>query len=458
MATTACSLQVAIALSDWSTASAGRAPLNLVQRDIFDELDAEYLGATSKGTEALPLLGSPGTSEQSLALGDADPRLGSPCPAHWSLALADTTSLSYPSFPPRNPRVDKAVTQGQGLPQWLEEASGRVTALAASRIPVAGLSGQGTLQTDDMVSRDNLRTGPVVLRVVVGCAGGSIWIMGPRADASQIPLDSPMEEVPTLVTPLDSGEAARPDLSRSTSTLSNGPLGSPPHSPHASPSPTTQPPRRSSSGYPKPLRASAVPLLSPALSTPRSASSATSLQSSQPRLDLLAAPLRLRKASATISVSTSLLPTSAEQFHSIPSPPSTTTPTFPSIIGEARIVSSDAGESRRTSQTYQPLTKDAGIMGLWEGGPGSVSSCHNLVSPALDELPEAQIIPSRVEESLDALEPLVRVRLRGGGEIIQLVFVEGLRLGRDEGGQVIVCFTSSGQANLWGRSLFWGRY
>lgn len=87
---------------------------------------------------------------------------------------------------------------------------------------------------------------------------------------------------------------------------------------------------------------------------------------------------------------------------------------------------------------------------LGDGGPGDFEE-------------EEPVAPEEVEEVLEALNPTVRVRLGGWGEIAALAVVEGTSFGKEEGGKVLVALRRSGCVADWfflegdgGRKLtFW---
>jgi hypothetical protein len=455
MATTSRPLLATLSLSNFTTKINSDSPKPAYDADIFDRLDrlrADY------------------SIDEGVSLGERSstpaPRDAHSAAMNWNQALSDTTSTLFPSLSPSTLYTRSSTSAEELPPRWLRSTSSRVTALSASRISLAAFTNDTSMTNDEiadngMISRDNLRSGPEVVRIAVGCEDGSLWIFAPAADS--------MEE----------GGGDDVDETGESNRGRNGPLAVsiPTDLPHTrsisatpaprsgSTSPVVSATARAIAGYPnKPFRPLNGPLLSPSLSTIStnsavrisSMNSVSSFSSARPGIDTPASnqsnQSRSRKASATISISTGSPQMNPDQFNDTDpaTPSSSTNSTFPSIIGKPFSLNEPPARSRSSSQHHHSKGKESitSGLGLWEHQlQHHASSIYDeLVSPTLAENGDLQekIPVIWKERELEKLEPIIKIRLAGGGEIVKISFVEGLRFGRDEGGRVLVCLRRSG--------------
>ncbi|GAA6030192.1 hypothetical protein JCM8097_008980 [Rhodosporidiobolus ruineniae] len=236
----------------------------------------------------------------------------------------------------------------------------------------------------------------------------------------------------------------------------------------------------------------------------RPSSSADNASSSGRPYDVLRSVSRPRKASATVSVSTSsAVPSSAHgHAHDLPdlpdvpmSPPPTsprtssspTSPTIPHFtftgpsptpsqnplgsIKEARAPSSSAASSVGADGTASPQKRKhsrakesiASGIGLWEMGDGGAASSRSSLASPTEETSEEQlagwgILPEdveqaeekegEVEEELDRLVPVLKIRTAGWGEVVALEVREDLRCADETEGAALLVLRQSGHLSI----------
>ncbi|GAA5886694.1 hypothetical protein JCM6882_005860 [Rhodosporidiobolus microsporus] len=425
-------------------------------------------------------------------------------PTSLSSALSDSASVLFPHVKLAEEaelaeaQDEVAGTEGQ-LPAWLKETSGRVTALASGR-----LRSSRTSARDGVGQRGNQANerggGQGELRVAAGCEDGTIWVFAP-------PPAEPTTTEGQAVTPRLDGEEARAPRRLSHDSLSH------PHS--ASSSTPSSPPTSPSAGSRHNF--SSISPSSPRLTSRRSSTSISTLASTAttrtPRIsssssfknppsfsgqsaapgtpyEVLRSVSRPRKASATVSISTSsAIPSSSHSPKSdlpdLPALPTSPTPSSPPIsptiphfvfsgpspspsqnpLGSrkegARTPRSEAaGESGPTSVPLQKRSHSrakgsiASGIGLWET-EGAASSRSSLTSPTeevgnvIEEITrEAEAAIAQAPDQLDELVPVLQIRSTGWGEVVALEVAEGVECADAEEGVVLVVLRSSGHLSV----------
>lgn len=445
------SLMVVVPVSNLSTGTSSDFKIKRYQ-NIFDQLDKARPDITVDTADGIEQ-GSASTNgrEQEQGTKNVESMLDHP----WSTALADTTHRIFPTLGP-NMKVRSVEDGDEELPGWMRETSGRVTTISAARVHFSAFQSQGDSEETDVLSRDNLRAGPEVLRVAVGCEDGNIWIFGPVDPLDEVGkgIGVSVSAATSPMSPLFSNQYdSTTRMTRSTSAISSDRLQSlsdtsapPSRSSSPAPSSTHRPKRLNHpvSVYSKPRQPSTPGVISP--SGTRLASPASTI-SSRPYDMLMSAPSpRLRKASATISISTSPQ-MSSDQLSSS----ETTTTALPSLAGHQAFTLAAPPTGRRSSRGHhhhhhggnKGVESVTSGIGLWESN-SHPTLFEDLLSPALAENGDAVEFGVATETEMEELRPILRIRLAGGGEISKLCFVEGLRVGREEGGKVIVCLRRNG--------------
>lgn len=337
----------------------------------------------------------------------------------WTSALSDSTTHLFPSVPPASVAELPLEPDGTALPEWLRETSGRVTSMAAARIPLGAVTAAGIQEVELGASLEVGQEEGTTFRVAVGCQDGTLWLFGePQQTSLPPPSSSVLSSPPT--SPMRSSWTQSKSSSPPSQTFGTSSIEVAP------PSPGWSSPTKPSLGridprdlYPKGIRPSSIrrgslnPSLSPTLGSMEHASVG-----------------RPRKASATVSMSIAV-----DQ----PSAVGPLSPTFPSGL------LSPALGGRNGSGKHGAKDSITSGIGLWEhesSTAGSLLDRSEVNEP--DTQVEAEVIAVDHQESLDRLEPLLRVRLGGWGEIVMVKVVEGLRFGRVEGGKVVVCLRRNG--------------
>lgn len=88
-------------------------------------------------------------------------------------------------------------------------------------------------------------------------------------------------------------------------------------------------------------------------------------------------------------------------------------------------------------------------IGLWESDSVGAQSLEDLIAPSVDGEDElAETEAKEVEERLDSLIPRLKVGLEGAGAVVGMEVVQGLRLGKEEEGGVLVVLRSDGLVSV----------
>ena len=153
-------------------------PVDPPKPDVFDELDhARFLITVQIKGEPIP------SDEEWRAKAAPGGGVGS---SEEATALADKTATLFPGLSLAQLRPSSSA-QGEALPDWLKQASGKVTSLAAARMPLGAVTGGQNAGANEAHSRNRRRP---VLRVAVGCEDGSLWLFT-SPDLSDLPDLSP---------------------------------------------------------------------------------------------------------------------------------------------------------------------------------------------------------------------------------------------------------------------------
>lgn len=396
-----------------------------------------------------------------------------------STALIDKSNTLFPSL--NKLELNKELNSQN----WLKETSGKVIKLIGTKLFLP-LEIKGELAESNNLILDESNKKSITettIKIVAGCEDGSIWLFSPSSTITTItnsnlkttnnsskkttteistepnsPPTAPFSSynISAQLTPSTSSPSTSKEFSLTSSTSSSN---SPP------PSPTSASRSRSS----RPTTTGTIPHLrirptSPSGSTLSSRPSDYSYPSSlslnangSNNLEPPIQPLRPRKASATVSVSTTGGggagddPTDISSFgvSSLPSSPTLpSAPTFgvshsssSSILGVGGGIKKGNHKARKTSIT-------AGI-GLWETESHSRSS-EELVNilPELLEGVDLNLEEEEKEEEdmkFDSLVPCMNVVVGGEGAIVDLKILEGTRFGSStEGGKAFILLRSSG--------------
>ncbi|KAM0751154.1 hypothetical protein T439DRAFT_313451 [Meredithblackwellia eburnea MCA 4105] len=461
--------------------------------DIFDnidrlrgdlDLDHDHLSSKHVGPEELPKkpLEDLGTS-----IADRSDDKGSIAP------LLDWTRTLFPGLrlPSRSSGEDARSPSRDGFPDWVKQTSGRVTAMAAVRLdrPAPPPSAAGTPARKRARKR--------MVKVAVGCEDGSLWLFAspPPHSVPGLEVDSPSPTPSSFRSSTNSNRTKSPPLGRlSLETTvpfpSNSSLPSPSPSSPASNSPPTSPKPLSVRSRNQSNDLNKLPR--PPLFSRRTSSASLSVRrmqstaSSAPTVASIDVhsihtttshhhhqnATRPRKASATVSMTTSSTSTLDSSF-----PLSTTLPS-PTLsshgAGLAIPTSPPTTTSGGGSGTPRPASRHRSRgsitngIGLWEQESNASLSIVGDRYPELEDQEEAteeeeegevnagdESISEVEDEALNALVPVLRIRMGGGGEIVSLNVVEGTRFGKEEGGSILLALRRSGCLSL--HSLVDGR-
>lgn len=379
-----------------------------------------------------------------------------------------------------------------GLPPWMKETSGRVTAMVTGTIKMRTARRRSSSgKAEDWTTRSASS-----MRVAVGCEDGTVWVFAPPTGSPEHQNDAAQSNAPKSPPPPDGRIISREAfLSPDNATT---------HS-FESPSP---PPLSASNKSPRPISS---PRLSSRLSSSSLASLATnatartkrisSLTSASPvpgttpdrltSFELVRTHSRPRKASATVSLSTSAAtPATASHTHSSaasvsstslndldmpasPSPPLSPTPLSPTTSSIPHFVFSSSSLSSRKEGSSTPDTphkrthsraKDsiATGIGLWETSSSAslLSPDEELEQPPLDPADEAPAADADgMDEALKELVPMLKVRTGGAGEVAGLAVISGLECADTSEGDALLVLRRNGCVFLdtWQRSWLTGR-
>lgn len=83
-------------------------------------------------------------------------------------------------------------------------------------------------------------------------------------------------------------------------------------------------------------------------------------------------------------------------------------------------------------------------IGLWESDSVAAQSLEDLAAPSLDDEEDSIVAEIEVPEKLEQLLPKLQVQLDGTGAIMKMEVVQGLRLGQEEEGGVLVVLRRDG--------------
>ncbi|KAL7341421.1 hypothetical protein BJY59DRAFT_693274 [Rhodotorula toruloides] len=368
-----------------------------------------------------------------------------------------------------------------GLPPWMKETSGRVTAMVTGTIKMRTARRRSSSgKAEDWTTRSASS-----MRVAVGCEDGTVWVFAPPTGSPEHQNDAAQSNAPKSPPPPDGRIISREAfLSPDNATT---------HS-FESPSP---PPLSASNKSPRPISS---PRLSSRLSSSSLASLATnatartkrisSLTSASPvpgttpdrltSFELVRTHSRPRKASATVSLSTSAAtPATASHTHSSaasvsstslndldmpasPSPPLSPTPLSPTTSSIPHFVFSSSSLSSRKEGSSTPDTphkrthsraKDsiATGIGLWETSSSAslLSPDEELEQPPLDPADEAPAADADgMDEALKELVPMLKVRTGGAGEVAGLAVISGLECADTSEGDALLVLRRNGHLSL----------
>ncbi|GAA6050579.1 hypothetical protein JCM3770_001471 [Rhodotorula araucariae] len=389
-------------------------------------------------------------------------------------ALSDSHRVLYAQDEVRHVRAEDE------LPAWMRETSGRVTALAVGRASRTA-SPPGLHDEHGGAPRRRLDAEDA-RRLVAGCEDGTVWVFAqPLASASSGPQPSPAvnsdDNLSIRRLSHDSLRAASPASPPPRSPLHSPPLSPPCRAKAPVPGPASPrllPHRSSSSVSVASLASNATArtkrISSSAASTPLSSSGGGSTLSSY---ELVRTHSRPRKASATVSISTSsVAPTSHAHPHtsagdvpelplspplpsSPPLSPSAVSPTLPHFVfsSPSRPPSATHGalQSRKESRPGASSTPSAPTstptpgrrshsrakgsiasgIGLWEESSAAPSPRDEQPDPLAQHHPDGaqrgEAVEACAEEDLCELRPVLRVLTKGKGAVVALQITEGLR-------------------------------
>ncbi|TNY18126.1 hypothetical protein DMC30DRAFT_73310 [Rhodotorula diobovata] len=489
-----------------SPSSASRSTSPSASQDIFDQLDLAA-GSWQLEGDASDASGAPGTEDKSTS---PDPPGGSSLgghdvsgPAHFRTALSDLHS----ALDPHGQASRGGEHLDEDLPAWMRETSGRVMAVAVGHVSRPGDSGAG--DGNAATAQGQASAGRAQRRVAVGCEDGTVWVFAPPPEPAQGTTLSATDAAASTV--VGSQEATSARRTSRDSLLGTAPSSPPPRSPLHSPplSPSSRPwtpapgagssrpeSRRSSSSASLASLATAATarskrVASASSSVSHSTSGGTSALTS---FELVRSHSRPRKASATVSISTSSfapsshahphtsigdgapeLPLSPPPPSSPPTSPSAVSPPLPHIVfsspsrppstassslqsrKEARSVSTSSPMSPTQSRRGHSRAKGsiASGIGLWDAGSAAPSPREERADPMM--APDGHTAAEAVcqgavrAEELGELRPVLRVLTAGKGAVVALEAVSGGLLGTSKNeldGSAVLVLRQSGHLTL----------
>lgn len=361
-------------------------------------------------------------------------------------ALADSTAVFYPSI------YEEYLQSGSETPSWFADASARVTAITATRIPRSSLetrSDEATTVHDNASNSDvDVALARTDLRVAVGCRDGTLWLFAsPCRDSTATDLAQ------TPARPTRSSRVASSDSLYPNSPSNGLALTNQPPTPLSSP-PTSPPLGQSGQKYAQLSRPATLVHRQSAASLSTHRSFASGSRSSPEGARPISRP---RKANATVSMSAPLSITnpSTPASQSRPMTPSIPhdTPPSPSLTAGStnfNVLPPSPSVSRQSKRSHRKAKDSIATgIGLWEteshhaaGQAGHVDTDRD---DTLDHDPSMVDLAADTNAALDSLHPLIRIRLAGSGAIVGLQIAEGLRHAREEK-QAMVVLRKNGYA------------
>ncbi|POY70885.1 hypothetical protein BMF94_6062 [Rhodotorula taiwanensis] len=482
-----------------------------VPHDVFDEIDASTspwtveaaagAGATGRGGDDCSSL--PDVSGESTSTGPATVQEDS----FFDCALSDYHHILYGrgAVPMPSGGADRSSgMEERGLPSWMKETSGRVTNMASGHLRSDSNSVSTAPTSSSMHSRAARRLRRPSMRLAVGCEDGSVWVFarppieesGKKGASAERPVSS---DPPSIHTTSTAGLSAPSIAAASVSNAFGGSSRSPSSAQDSLIAEQTISPR--------PLRAykSSASLASIAsgtspgggvrskrivsassaqLSTGRASPIGSRSGASISSLDFGQAPMRARKASATVSISMSpaepatashsrartpvngtdgtedsdlaRLPTASSPPASPPISP-TSGASIPSVIvfptSPAESSADDPSARRHRRSGSRAKDSIAAGIGLWETDHSSRPSSGD-TTPRDDievERPlgiEEQIQASADEDEGVILEPIMKISTRGSGPVVQLEVLEGIQCADSTEGSALLVLRENGHLTL----------
>ncbi|GAA5977576.1 hypothetical protein JCM10908_005026 [Rhodotorula pacifica] len=489
--------------------------------DVFDEIDA----ATSPWTiENPPDATKAGDGSEDVAKRTYPDKATTSSAAAkrasdavFDCALSDTHSMLYGTGsvdyePMRDVGGSDAGIEG-GLPDWMKETSGRVTSMA-----VGHLRSGGTAPSNDGAEGADLskkRRRRSSFRLAVGCEDGNVWIFAHPEAEEGAKLPGTTEEDAshrTCSAPLPGAATPSRAVANSTDALGESSRASASALDSLSPTRPSDTHRSLRSHRSSGSIGSLASLTSPASIRTKRIVSASAAQSAGPSSsfglrepslssaslqshDFARVQSRPRKASATVSISTSPAEpsTACHSRARTPAPPSITSasdesglPPFPtsssppasppisptsmsSIPSVMVFPTSPSGEkteaasllSHRRTGSRAKDSIAAGI-GLWETDFGSTTTTTTTSGEATprEESEAPSSVPETRRASVDSghqtrssadtqkLEPVLQVMTRGYGAVVELQVVAALPSADPEEGIALIVLRESGHLTL----------
>lgn len=500
--------------------------------DVFDEIDSATSPWTIENPPELPQredrVDSSGKGSNSEAPTTSNAPTEAARDAVFACALSDTHSLLYGNAAVLPGRVQdsgrrEAIDEEDGLPDWMKETSGRVTSMAVGHLRSDHGQDGGEIPTRRR-HRQRQRRRPS-FRLAVGSEDGNVWIFAHphAAGETKVPHASATETwqqendaasllataAPSLAvaTSMDAhGESSRAGSSAALNSLSPTKAPNALHRPLRSHRSSGSITTLGSLTSPSSVRSRRIVSASSSSSSSAAAAAATTTSglrepshssASLQSFDFARVHPRPRKASATVSISTSPAepstachsractpaPTGAGidagddesdlpplQTSSSPpgSPPISPTsmssipsvvlvvPTSPSEDGKSEATPAPRSHRRTGSRAKDSIA--AGI-GLWEpdfgfqsattsgdATPRNGSESESESSGRATETKKASADSSDEQSMSDTgkLEPILQIVTRGFGAVVELRILEGLRSADPEEGIALVVLRESG--------------
>ncbi|GAA5943940.1 hypothetical protein JCM10213_009036 [Rhodosporidiobolus nylandii] len=481
-------------------------PLN-VDDDPFDALDAAAYDWKMEADHGSEAVGSAEDDEQA-----REGATASSAKSTLSSALSDSTSVLFPGINLTEEALLASCQAGAaggaegGLSGWLKETSGRVTALASGQVRLPNSRGAEQQYGGALGGSGKRRRSEV--RVAAGCEDGTVWVFAPPPAPVHPEGPQTGRGANLILEEASDGVGSSRRLSRDSAYSPTSTSSSHPTSPPTSPSPRSRRnfssasasaprllSRRSSSSIS--TLASAATTRTHRVSSSTSSSAAPASVASGLSYDVLRSVSRPRKASATVSVSTSsAVPSHSTSSHSaaedlpdLPPLPKSPLPTSPRTAASPPLspttiphfVFSSPSPSPAPSQNALGSRKEgartpggggpasapmqkrshsrakdsiASGIGLWETD-AAASSRSSLASPGLaeegrveEEGESQQPEQGEVTEKLEELRPVLRISTLGWGEVVGLEVLCGMASCDLEEGAALVVLRSSGHLSV----------
>ncbi|GEM10247.1 WD repeat protein [Rhodotorula toruloides] len=460
--------------------------------DVFDELDsaAGCWDIESVPEDEGPAAQTVGTNQEDVRDEEfqgnsASTKTLSPLLAD---ALADRHHILYPQGAGD---LSAAAVEGDwrneqdesGLPPWMKETSGRITAMVTGTVKKrTGKRRSGPGEAEDWAPRS-----AASLRVAVGCEDGTVWVFAPSEDSPERRYGAAPSVPPGNRPPRDSRRLSLEAFLSPGSATARDAESSAPSPPSAS---TKSPrllslPRLSSRPSSSSLASVATNATARTKRSPSPTSASPAPSTAQDRLtsfELVRTHSRPRKASATVSLSTSAAtPATASHTYSSaasissaslnepdlptsPSPPLSPTPLSPTSSSFPHFVFSSSSLSSRKEGASTPDTphkrlhvraKDsiATGIGLWETSSSAtlLSPDEELEQPPLDAASIAAQVTTDGEvlpETLRGLVPMLKVRTGDAGALASLHVIPGLDCADANEGDALLVLRRNGRLSL----------